>query len=214
MNSSIDDIKDDVKELLQNGLDEQAIRLLMSKIGINREDAVKLSNALRMEMRRDPKVALEEFKQGAISSIKSSIPLLLKGSGVCFGIVALLVIIGCSIGYYLSMQFERKAVEVEGSIADFHRNYETDEVWLIVEYEFDAEHFSIESQMTYDQGEFQLGQNIKLLVGSDRPALAVINSFKERFLAVYVIGGVALGILIFSIFLWIAGRQYGRRWGN
>lgn len=209
------EIKQQVIGLLQRSQRVRAKELLMEKFQVNANDAEKLIQAIELE---HPEV------KNAPPNLAEQITLVKNKGGGCivFGMRVLMVFFliftfafyVIAIGSWVYFNSYTGVVEpITGTVVSFRQNERGSQA-PVVEYPWKGEIKRYESSMYASPPDYQLGDQVPLLVNPEKPEIAVIDSFTERHMVNTLFAGFGTFFLIFSLGLWIVSRKIKRSLAN
>ena len=205
------EVKQQVIALVRSGQHDQAKTLLMEKFQIASTDAEKLIQAVELE---------NPVAQGVPPHIEEKIKLVSGQAGGCIvlGLRALMVFFliftfafyAIAVGlliYYNS--YTGTAEQLTGTVTSFTENDEGS-LAPVVEYTRNNEAKTYTSTMYSSPPDYQVGDQVTLLVNPEKPDEVIIDSFTERYMISTVFGAVGTFFLIFSLGLLVVSRKIKR----
>jgi hypothetical protein len=197
-----------VREYLKTGQRDKAVSYLSVQLAVSLEDSEKLVKAVEYEVgtenqgqpQSDQTIEkAENFARGCGSVV-------LKIIGVGFGFFAFAFILAAIIIYFVFNI--PNASPVEGKVTAFQTN--DSGTAPIIEFIWDGETKTWKSQTYSLTSTYTLGQNVNLLVNSENPEEAAIDSFEERWMAISVLGGTGLFMLLLTTVFFSIGKKIKR----
>ncbi|MBX2954729.1 MAG: DUF3592 domain-containing protein [Cyclobacteriaceae bacterium] len=209
------EIKQQVIAFLQRGQRVRAKDLLMEKFQITPDDAEKLIEAIELEHPESKSLPPNIAEQ--ITLVKTQ-----GGGCIVFGMRALMVFFliftfafyAIAIGLLVYFNsYTGKADNVTGIVVSFREN-ENGSQAPVVEYTWKNEVKRYESTMYSSPPDYQIGDQVPLLVNPEDPEVAVIDSFTERYMLSTFFAGFGTFFLILSLGLLVVSRKIKRSLAN
>lgn len=205
------EIRQQVTALLRSGQRAEAKALLKEKFQVSDEQADQLILAIERENPMANVIVPQMGKQmsQAFAGSGGCLALILNGLKIFF-ILVTLMFSAFAIGmYFFDNRFADDGIPVEGTVISLTEN-ETGSFAPVVEYMYQDTLRQYKSSVYSNPPDYQMGQQITLLLNPEDPNEAIIDSFNDRYLITVIFGIVAGFFLLMSIGLGIAARKAKR----
>jgi hypothetical protein len=205
------EIRQQVTALIRSGQRTEAKALLKEKFQVTDEQADQLILTIERENPMANVIVPQMGKQmgRAISGSGGCLALVLNGFMVFF-ILVTLMFAGVAIGMYLyENRFADEGIPMEGTVINLTAN-ETGSLAPLVEYTYQDTLRQYQSSFYSSPPDYEVGQQVPLILNPENPNEAIIDSFNDRYLISVIFGGVGGFFLILSIGLGVAARKVKR----
>jgi hypothetical protein len=205
------EIRQQVTALIRSGQRAEAKALLKEKFQVTDEQADQLILTIERENPMANVIVPQMGKQmgRAIGGSGGCLSLVLNGFMIFF-ILVTLMFAGVAIGMYLyENRFVDEGIAIEGTVINLTSN-ETGSLAPLVEYSYLDTLRQYQSSFYSSPPDYEVGQQVPLLLNPENPNEAIIDSFNDRYLISVIFGGVAGFFLILSIGLGVAARKVKR----
>jgi hypothetical protein len=189
----------EVRRLLQARARGEAVEYLSRKLNVTVEDAQRLVTAVEHELAAEQQQRL----QTAGKFVRGCGSIAFKFLGIGFGFVALSFIAGAIIIYFV--ESVSNPVSAEGKIVAFQT--ESERTSPVVEFEWKGEIRTYKATTFTSNSSYTVGQTVPLLVNSENPDEAIIDTFEERWLMIVVVGGIGTFFLFLTIVFFKIGKR-------
>lgn len=188
--------KEEAASLIRMGEKLEAVRFLQETLNIDAEQALLLAEKLEEEEEKSDTSDLRKQLEKAKQEMSSS-----KGfkMGVTVGLIFMsLGILMLAFGFYFfydNYQFAKRAVPVVGHVVDYDSYYSTDDdgggstmYTPIYEYTYQGNKKTHASSVSSSGRDFDIGEEVEILVDPDDPNEILVNTFWDRYFAVVILG--------------------------
>jgi hypothetical protein len=191
-------------ELIEMGDKLEAVRYFQQTLNITADQALTLAEKLEEELG----IALFEksVEKKEISTSGVNVGKLVGSIFMGVGIIMLSVIAYLIVS---NNKFEQRAVRTKGKVIDY-KNYQssndnggsTTMYTPVFEYEFNGQSYQHTSSTSSSSPEYEIGEEVEVLVDPKRPAEILINTFWEKWFVVVLLGFMGtiftgVGFLVF-----------------
>lgn len=199
----LDSIKADLTQLVLAGRKADALKLLQERYRVNETEAEDL---LRLAVKESVNPAM----------ILKTIGSRLGGRGMIFKLAAFgLGFMGVPIALVFAglLVFDQiqvsNSISIQGVVTELETlSYEDARSRPVIQYTFDTELFHVKGSTYSSPPAFKIGDAVPLLIDSDYPENAVINTFSERWIAVTILGIIGVVFLgLMGFFIRLAANQ-------
>lgn len=205
------EIRQQVTALIRSGQRAEAKALLKEKFQVTDEQADQLILTIERENPMANVIVPQMGKQmgRAIGGSGGCLSLVLNGFMIFF-ILVTLMFAGAAIGTYLyENRFVDEGILFEGTVINLTEN-ETGSLAPLVEYTYLDTLRQYQSSFYSSPPDYEVGQQVPLILNPENPNEAIIDSFNDRYLISIIFGGVGGFFLILSIGLGVAARKVKR----
>jgi hypothetical protein len=191
-----------VRSLLQAGKRSEAVTYLAQRLKVSESDAERLVQAVEHELMVEGHQQVQAITDAG-KGIRGCVSIIFKFMSFGFGFFAF-SFVAAAIGIYLIFNVPN-AVPREGTIVELQAG--ANGTAPVVQFEWNGE-LRIYKSTTYSTTtNYTIGQTVNLLVNSEKPEEAVIDSFEERWLMIVVVGGMGIFFLILTFVFLAIGKK-------
>ncbi len=188
--------KEKAVSLIHMGEKLEAVRYLQETLNIDAEQALRLTEKLEEEDEKsetsDLRHRFEKAKQEMSSSKGTNVG---RTVGLIFMSVGILMLATCFYLFYNSTQFAKRAIPVMGRVVDYDSYYSTNDdgggstmYTPIYEYTYYGNKKTFQSSVSSSSRDFDIGEEVEILVDPDDPDEIIVNTFWDRYFAVVILG--------------------------
>jgi tetrahydromethanopterin S-methyltransferase subunit G len=199
--------KEHAIDLIEMGEKLEAVRYFQQVLAIDAEQALLLAEKLEKEV--EPELDQQEFQQKA-EEMKRSGAKVGRLVGLIFMSIGMVLLVVAGYFVYDHQQFEKTAVTVTGTVVDFHSyvsnndNSSTTMYSPIFEYEYEGKKYTHVSTSGSNVKEYDVGEQLDILVNPENPADVLVNSFMEKWFVPALLGFLGtmftgLGYVAFAV---------------
>lgn len=192
--------KDEVKNLIRQGRNIEAVKYLRDNFGLSLKHAKYLTDNIAYEIQDE---IIRDFTGSAFSNRT------FKGKSINVGrmvggIFAFVGIIFLSITIYVFLkdkEFVEHSVKVQGVVVKYPSK-------PLFEYEYKGEFYNYQATATSNPPSYYIGEEVQIFINPDHPQEALVDNFSERWLLATISGGmVLLFFTIGSISFFLLGKK-------
>ncbi|GIV36346.1 MAG: hypothetical protein KatS3mg032_0725 [Cyclobacteriaceae bacterium] len=184
------DLKLQLIRLLAAGKRQQAVTYLRQQFTISTADAEKLISVLEDEITTSAARPLQ-----SVAGLAGCAILVLRSASIIIGMMALLCLAGAAYFWYSAQQFAQQAIRLKGKVIELvPENSAGPAVAPVVAYRYNGRLFTYYSNNYSHPPDYEVNDEVVMLVSATDPEKATIDSFREQF-------SVSLGFVIIGAFL-------------
>ncbi|MBX2966242.1 MAG: DUF3592 domain-containing protein [Cyclobacteriaceae bacterium] len=202
------EIRQQVTALIRSGQRAEAKALLKTKFQVSEEQAEQLVLTIEKE-KPVANVIVPQLGKRVSQGTGGCVPLILKGLMIFFFLITF-IFAAFAIGiYFYENRFAGEGIAVEGIVISLTEN-DTGSLAPLIEYAWQDTLRQHQSNFYTSPPDYEVGQQVPLLLNPENPEEVIIDSFSDRYLISIVFGGIACFFLVFALTLGYVARKMKR----
>jgi len=189
------DQKEHAADLIRDGEKLEAVRYLQQTLNIDAAQALLLAEKLEEEDEAELSVLRKQFDQAKQDMSQSKGVNVGRIVGLSFMTIGFIMLSLAAYFIYSSYTFSKRAIPTLGRVIDYDSYYSSDNdgggstmYTPIFEYSHMGSKLTYKSSVSSSSQDYDLGEEVEILVDPDDPEHVMVNNFWDRYFAVVVLG--------------------------